>query len=256
MSDVHVFRGEVEARVAGDDTHPGSLVALNTAEGRRFYAGGSAADAVPDPASFPLPPAPSPDAPRTQGAIHFLQQPPLSVETGRLESNEFILLFQERASIDLNKETLVSFTRPGRYSASEKLRTRLSPTRAISSYLLHYDPASRGQSRLRREGSVTFATPIVGVIHKRSALNITDAVLGHPAAIYDQDNSRGSERSKNAKSAKAGGDVISMSRDHRTLHVNLAVSGDLDQIRVLVKAAGEAKPSNPVSDSPPETVTK
>lgn len=240
VSDVHVFSGEVEARVAGDDSHPGSLVALNTAQGRRFASDGVAEAAMPDPASFPPPPSPSPDTPKTQGAIHYLQQPPVSVETGRLESNEFILLFKEREAVDLNRETLVSFARPGRYSGTQKLRTKIGPARQVSSYLLHYDPTTRPADRspLRREGSVTFASQIVGVINKQAALNQSDDLLGHPGAIYDQHKHRGVER----KYSDASSDVIVMSRDRRTLHFNLAVSGDLDQIRILVQAPGFNSP--------------
>ena len=50
--------------------------------------------------------------------------------------------------------------------------------------------------------------------------------------MYDQVKGRGSERKSSANSS----DVVVMSKDRRTLHFNLAVSGDLDQIRVLVKA--------------------
>lgn len=139
VSDVHVFSGEVEARVAGDDSRPGSLVALNTSEGRRFASDGVTDATRPDPSSFPPPPSPSPDAPRTVGAIHYLQQPPVSVETGHLESNEFILLFKEREAVDLNRETVVSFARPGRYSGTQKLRAKIGPTRQVTSYLMHYD---------------------------------------------------------------------------------------------------------------------
>ena len=252
ISDVHVFHGEVEARVAGDESHPGSLVALNTAEGRRFASDGVADATKPDPASFPAPPSPSPDTPKTQGAIHYLQQPPVSVETGHLESNEFILLFKERDAVDLNKETLVSFARPGRYSSTQKLRAKIGPTRQVSSYLLHYDPTTRPADRspLRREGSVTFATPIVGVINKQAALNQSDDVFGHPGAIYDHDKRRGVER----RYSDASSDVIVMSRDRRTLHFNLAVSGDLDQIRILVRSSQADATANPVSDFHSQTV--
>ena len=48
--------------------------------------------------------------------------------------------------------------------------------------------------------------------------------------------------------------VIVMSRDRRTLHFNLAVSGDLDQIRILVRASQPETAKNSVSDSPIQTV--
>ncbi len=252
VSDVHVFQGEVEARIGGDDTQPGSLVALNTAEGRRFARDGMAETTRPDPASFPPPPSPSPDAPVTQGAIHFLHQPPVSVETGHLESNEFILLFKEREAVNLTHGTLVSFARPGRYSGTQKLRAKIEPSRHVSSYLLHYDPTTRSTDRtpLRREGSVTFGKPIVGVINKQAALNQTDHMLGHPGAVYDRDKRRGVERN----TTDASSDVIVLSRDRRTLHFNLAVSGDLDQVRILVRADEHNAGVDPVSEPPAPTV--
>jgi FecR protein len=148
ISDVHVFHGEVEARVAGDESHPGSLVALNTAEGRRFASDGVADATKPDPASFPAPPSPSPDTPKTQGAIHYLQQPPVSVETGRLESNEFILLFKEREAVDLNKETLVSFARPGRYSGTSSARRSAPRGRSAATCCTTTRPRARRTAHL------------------------------------------------------------------------------------------------------------
>jgi ferric-dicitrate binding protein FerR (iron transport regulator) len=252
VSDVHVFSGEVEARVAGDDSRPGSLVALNTSEGRRFASDGVTVEARLDPSSFPPPPSPTPDAPRTVGAIHYLQQPPVSVETGHLESNEFILLFKEREAVDLNQETVVSFARSGRYSGTQKLRTKIGPTRQVTSFLMHYDPTKRPTDRspLRREGSVTFAAPIVGVINRKGVLNQTDDLFGHPGVIYDQGKRRGVERSN---ASDASSDVIVMSHDLRTLHFNLAVSGDLDQIRILVRATEPSADTKPVSDLPVRT---
>jgi hypothetical protein len=232
-ADVHVFTGEVEARLPGDEASPGSLVALNTADSRRFASDGASLGSPIGPNDYPSPPSPGIDAPRTQGAVHFLQQPPLSVETGHLQSNEFILLFKERDSVELTRETIVSFAKPGRYTSAQKNPTKIRPPHQVTSYLLHYDPTlpSISPAKQRREGSVTFSTPVVGVIQKHMALNLTDDLFGHPSAVYDQAKGRGSER----KLKDASSDVIVLSRDRRTLHFNLAVSGDLDQIRVLVK---------------------
>ncbi len=235
VSDVHVFRGEVEARLGGDEAQPGSLVSLTTAQGRRFSTDGITVDAVPLATDFPPPPSPSPDTPRTEGAVHFLQQPPVSVETGRLVSHEFILLFKERDSIDLDANTLVSYAKPGRYIAAHKLKTRIGQQRRVTSYLLHYDRTALAHSgALRREGRVTFPFPIVGVIHKRGALNMTDGAFGHPSVVYDKTSGRGPERGRK----DASSDVIVFSRDRRTLDLNLAVAGDQDQIRVLVAMPG------------------
>ena len=176
------------------------------------------------------------------------------METGRLESNEFILLFKERDAVDLNRETLVSFARPGRYSGTQKLRTKIGPTRQVTSYLLHYDPAARPSDRspLRREGSVPFAAPVVGVMNKQASLNQTDDLFGHPGVIYDQLKRRGAER----KHSDASNDVIVMSRDRRTLHFNLAVSGDLDQIRILVRSVQPDSTPGAVPGSQNRTVIK
>lgn len=252
VSDVHVFRGEVEARASGEHSQPGSLVALNTSEGRRFASDGVAVESQPDPSSFPQPPAPSPDEPRTAGAIHYLRQAPVSVETGLLESNEFILLFKEREAVDVTRDTFVSFARPGRYVNTRKLSAKIGPAKQITSYLLHYDPVMRPADRspLRREGSVTFASPILGVINKQASLNQTDELFGHPGAIYGHGTHRGAER----KFTDASGDVIVMSRDRRTLHFNLAVAGDLDQVRVLVRSMPAGGNAKSVSELPAQTV--
>jgi hypothetical protein len=236
-SDVHVFKGLVEARLPGDGTQPGSLVELGTDQGRRFTRDADASDALVNAADFPPPPTPLADDPRAHGAVHFLRQPPVSVETGRLQSDEFILLFREREHIDLDRETLVTFVKPGRYLADkDKPRAKVAPSKRISSYLVHYDPVRRAQAH-RREGSVTFSGQILGVLIKDGPLNLSDQVLGHPFVIYDRDEGRGSERKKK----NASGDEITLSKDRRTLHFNLAVKGDLDQIRVIVAEPSEKK---------------
>jgi hypothetical protein len=237
-SDVHVFKGLVEARLPGDGTQPGSLVELGTDQGRRFARDADATGTQVDASDFPPPPTPLADDPRATGAVHFLRQPPVSVETGRLQSDEFILLFRERENINLDRETLVTFAKPGRYQTGrekpEKPRAKVAPSKRVSSYLVHYDPVRRAEGH-RREGSVIFPGQVLGVLVKDGPLNLSDQVLGHPFVSYDRDEGRGSERKKKS----ATGDDITLSKDRRTLHLNLAVKGDLDQIRVIVAEPSE-----------------
>lgn len=236
IADVHVFRGIVETRMSSKDDLPGSLERLSADQTRRFAPDELKSQVLHfDATSFPVPPDRYLDEPATEGAVCLLRQPPKSVAVGTLESNEFILLFQERKDVRLPRTVPVSFTLPGRYDRFRGKGGKLKPPLAVDSYLLHFDSltASGKESHLRLDGSVTFPRPIVGVIAVGTVLMQTDALFGHPEIVESDARSRGLDR--NAKSGSP--DVVTLSEDRRTLHVSFSVGGSCDQLRILIEAA-------------------
>jgi hypothetical protein len=236
IADVHVFRGLVETRMAGKDDLPGSLERLTADQTRRFEPNQLKAQVVHfDASKFPSPPDRYLDEPTTEGAICLLRQPPKSVAGGTLESNEFILLFQERKDVLLRRSVPISFSQPGRHDRFRGKSGKLRPSLIVDSYLLHFDSLKKSsrEKHLRLDGSVTFPHPIQGVIADGALLTQTDNLFGHPDIVEGTARSRGLDR--NTKTGNL--DVVTLSEDRRTLHVSFRVGGSSDQLRILIESA-------------------
>ncbi|MDB5385856.1 MAG: hypothetical protein JWM11_1502 [Planctomycetaceae bacterium] len=234
--EVHVFRGLVETRMSGGADQPGSLERLSADQTRRFEPGQLKSQVIHfDAKKFPAPPSRYLDEPTTEGAVCLLRQPPKSVSVGTLESDDFILLFQERKDVLLPRPVPISFSLPGRHDQLKGKSGKLKPPLVVDSYLLHFDSlvTSRRESHLRLDGSVTFPRPIVGVIAAGTLLSQTDALFGHPEILKNDTRSRGLDR--NAKTGNL--DIATLSEDRRTLHVSFSVGGSCDQLRILIEAA-------------------
>ena len=238
IADVHVFKGAVEARMTGADEAPGSLVRLETSETRRFVpAAIQPLDAKFDPASYPELSEPAHDEPQTHGAVRLLRHPPESVDVDKLESNDFMLLFEERTLVSLPKRLPVTFTVPGRYVQVRGQLGRLAAGTRVSSYLLHFDsiPVGGRARRLRLDGSITFPRPVLGVLSRGKQLVASDALLGAPGTFYGQLHSRGLD----VKAKDDTYDIVTLSEDRRTLHVSFSVARSSDQLRILTEGAEE-----------------
>ncbi len=235
IADVHVFRGLVETRRPSGDEQPGLLERLETDQTRRFAPDQRTSEMLKfDESKYPAPPEHYHDEPTTRGAICLLREPPKSLAVGALESNEFILLFEERRDVQLPRPIPVSLSLPGRYDRFRGKDGKLRPPLHVDSYLLHFDALTtpRNYTHLRLDGSVTFPRPILGVIAVGPALSVTDGLFGYADVIQSDARSRGLDR-------KAKGDnldVVTLSEDRRTLHVSFSVGGSCDQLRILIQA--------------------
>lgn len=235
ISEVHVFRGLVETRMPSGGDQPGLLERLTVDQTRRFTLDQSKSEVLSfDQSKFPAPPERYHDEPTTQGAICLLREPPKSLAVGALESNEFILLLAERENVQLYRPIPVSLTLPGRYDRFRNKDGKLRPPQRVDSYLLHFDALSTPQnySHLRLDGSVTFPRPILGVLAVGQILTLTDPLFGISEVIQSDARSRGLDR----KAKGSNLDVVTLSEDRRTLHVNFSVKGSCDQLRILIEA--------------------
>ena len=82
-------------------------------------------------------------------------------------------------------------------------------------------------------GQITFDRPILGLIGGTSLLNRTDELLGNPLGDYGSTR-RGIEPTRPDDLPDSGRDHVTLSRDRRTLSLDLSASSAVDQIRVLV----------------------
>ena len=113
----------------------------------------------------------------------------------------------------------------------------LAAGQMIRSYLLQLNPIGEFPrtevDEARVIGQITFDRPIIGLIGGTALLNKSDELLGHPLGNYG-DNRRGIEPSRSDDLPDSGRDDVTLSRDRRTLSLDLSASSAIDQIRVVV----------------------
>ena len=171
------------------------------------------------------------------GLMKFVAPGPEFVP-GRYEDSERILVFPERSQVLLNSDLKVDVSEPGKYvRVRRRDRDVLSAGQMIRSYLLQLNPIgefTRGEtSGARVIGQITFDRPILGLIGGTTHLIRTDELLGHPRGDYG-DTRRGIEPSRPDDLPDSGRDNVTLSRDRRTLSLDLSASSAVDQIRVVV----------------------
>jgi hypothetical protein len=171
------------------------------------------------------------------GLMKFVSPGPDFVP-GRYEDSGHILVFPERSHVVLQSDVEVNVTEPGQYA---KVRRRdkkpIAAGVTVRSYLLQLDPIgvfTRDEHDSARViGQLTFDRPILGLIGKTTLLIETDELFGHPLGNYGGTR-RGIEPSRPEDLPDSGRDSVTLSRDRRTLSLDLSASSAVDQIRVIV----------------------
>ena len=165
----------------------------------------------------------------TSGTVIRLSSPPPSVAVNALEDATNAVTFGERSAVTLTSAVVVDAIEPGTYTINSTPANKVPAGRVVDSHLIHSDPPAGGT--VRRTGSVSFATDIVGVISSTDRLGSTDASLGAPGTTYAGKNKfRGLE----ADSA-SGPDTFTISADRRSVSIDLRTTSVIDDIRVLTK---------------------
>jgi hypothetical protein len=161
----------------------------------------------------------------TTGQIDVLSSPPASVQRGQLQSNTNIFAFNEQARLTLSTAVSVDITSPGTYTTVASLTPgTISAGTQVSSYFLHSDPVN---NNAMFDGSVTFSTPILGVIVLSGTLSSSDAQLGATGTTYPtNDSGRGLELT-------AGQDFVTLSSNLRTLTVHFFTHDNVDEVRII-----------------------
>lgn len=169
----------------------------------------------------------------TTGQIDLLSSPPASVKIGKLQSNTDIFTFTEQTGVSLSKVLDVDITTPGTYMTVASLTPgTLSVGTPIESYFLHTDPPNNSS---KYDGSVTFSTPILGVIVISRTLSNSDAELGASGTTYPTgDIGRGLELT-------SGQDFVTLSSDLKTLTVHFFTHGNVDEVRIVTAAVPEPR---------------
>ena len=171
------------------------------------------------------------------GLMKFVSPGPDFVP-GRYEDSDHILAFPERSRVLLESDLEVNVTEPGQYIRVRRHdKQPIAAGQMVRSYLLQLNPIGeftrKEADRARVIGQITFDRPILGLIGKTMLLNRTDELLGHPLGNYG-DSRRGIEPSRPDDLPDSGRDNVTLSRDRRTLSLDLSASSAVDQIRVVV----------------------
>ena len=154
-------------------------------------------------------------------------------------SDDFVFVRPEGYIGELTSPLRVNLSEPGEYRLEEQLTpTSLPAGQEIRSYVLHYQPeqAREGLAVKRMVGDITFDRPVLGVIVLHEELMASAGRFSRFPAGEDQ------ERRELNLNGRLVGDMVRLSPDRRTVHLDLAsprLSSDL--VRVIVDA-GLPKP--------------
>jgi hypothetical protein len=167
------------------------------------------------------------DIVNTTGAVTVVAPPP-SLSLGQFESATEIRAIREQ-SLVLSAPVGVEIKTPGTYMSPGSPGFIAAGT-AVQVYLFHEDIPGTGLITLT--GSVTFDTPILGIITSEGGLDATDLSLGVPGTVYNTGEPlRGTFDSSPQ-------DQITLSADLRTVTFDAyRTSTYVDQIRVITEAA-------------------
>jgi uncharacterized repeat protein (TIGR01451 family) len=168
----------------------------------------------------------------SSGSVIKLSSAPSSVKLNAREDATNAIAFDERQNVMLGSAVTVDAVNPGTYSSFPSGSATIAAGTVVDSHLIHSDIPSRNYT-VRRQGTVTFADDILGVIAATSRLSATDAALGAPGTQYSGLQSfRGLEGPEFGFSSVADKFTISANRRSLTFDMQTYL---IDEIRVITK---------------------
>jgi len=159
--------------------------------------------------------------------------PATDVTEGVSESNSTMHAFQESSNVTLASPLAVDITPPGNYpttyNSTASLTTSSIPLgTSVDSYLAYSDPVGKPTVFVRYAATLTFATPVLGVIVQSATLSASDLSVGNnPGTHYSKNPFRGLELG-----TSAGSDSVEL-LSPTSLHVDVNTNMDIDSIRVV-----------------------
>ena len=175
---------------------------------------------------------------QTLGAVQILSGAPGSLMEGELDGDETIWGFLESES-HLGLQD-VNVTTNGSPQVINQLGD-LTPGQVsgFDSWMFHFDPLGQPSPLATTTGSVTFDTPILGIIVTDALLDASDAALKNPGTVYPYNVVyRGLELDNQDQV------TVSVSGDNRTVSFDFLKAGSMvDQVRVLTAMEEIPEPS-------------
>lgn len=178
------------------------------------------------------------------GSGFLLFSPPDSVTPGSFESNDRVFIFKEQSGLTLRENLPVDIATTGRV---DRFKGRSAPPisagTSIDSYFVHFDPIGQKNDLLGAEAEFVFEQPILGLIVRKIRLTETDGFLRLPGVTYlsEAAGNNGLEGKGMTKTPDAPGvDYLHLSSDRKTLHLHLAASLSIDQLRIITASGPDA----------------
>jgi uncharacterized repeat protein (TIGR01451 family) len=166
----------------------------------------------------------------SSGSVVKLSAAPASVKLNALENATSVVAFDERQNVTLASAVAVDAVNPGTYASFPNGSATLAAGTVVDSHLVHSDIPARNYTA-RRQGTVTFANDIIGVIASTNRLGATDAALGAPGTQYaGTTNYRGLEGPEFGTASVDDQFTISANRRSLTFDVRTYL---IDEIRVI-----------------------
>jgi hypothetical protein len=163
------------------------------------------------------------------GAVLNQSPPPVVSETA-LQNNQFLNLFTERTAYTLPTAVPVDISSyPATYSGVDHLTPGIVPAgTSVDSYFMFSDPVGEPNALFPYHGTLTFSTPILGVIVLSSTLNKTDGILGAPGTTYTIGAADGLEDNHTSSEP----DTVEISSANQ-ISVDFWTQNDIDSIRII-----------------------
>ena len=162
--------------------------------------------------------------------------PPAVVPSANQSSNSFINFFTERTALTLPTSLGLDVTPGSTFPSGQITINNLNPSTlpagtAIDSYFMCSNPVGRPHSLYRYVGTVSFSTPILGLIMTTGSLASTDATVGAPGTQYKITGADGLE----------AGDMVQLVRP-TTISVNFSTFAEVDCVRIITEASPTTSP--------------
>src|ERR1700677_4670746 len=124
----------------------------------------------------------------SSGQLQF-ESPPPEVSSATGQSNTLINFFTERTNYVLPTTVPIDITPgssfPTNYTGScDPTPSTLSAGTDVDSYFMYTNPVGEPENLYYYYATLTFSTPILGVMVTGSTLSATDAALGAPGTTY------------------------------------------------------------------------
>jgi len=153
---------------------------------------------------------------------------PASLSEGRLElPDRMAAVFVERQNVVLPEDVFVNLTSTGMVLGSGHFSNAWIPAgTTVDSYLLHFDPIGQPQADVTTWGSLSFDNQVLGIVLTSPALDLSDAILGHPhtaypTGVFGRSFDWGLE------------DVVELSHDRKTVTALMRARPGYDHIRII-----------------------
>jgi len=166
------------------------------------------------------------------GAILPESPPPLVAKSAQ-QNNQFLNFFTERTAYTLPLPTAVpvDISSQGTYAGIDHLTPGSVPAGTpVDSYFLFSNPQGQPNQLFPYHGTLTFSTPILGVIVLSSTLISTDTELGAPGTKYNLGPSDGLEDNNGSP------DTVEWATPNE-ISVDFWTSNDMDSIRIITAAS-------------------